>query len=620
MPAKQLAQSNLSALPDTYFYTLARTGSDFATIGSDDALRIFNIPDLKQTRTYAQAHSGISCLTTASDGTSLFTAGRDGLIRLWDPRTSSPKPTLELREPKGAGFSALACTGTFLAAGTESAKEGLGDVSVLVYDLRSPGAPPMRSFVESHTDSITQLQWHPTQRNLLLSGSTDGLVSVFDAEVAEEEDALMQVLNPRSAVHCAGFLAEDQVFALSTDEQLWVYGLEKTGTADEEALPVKEFGDVRGELDCMYVIDLAREAFLPNPIVACGHNEKQTLRVAELKGPGWELGEKIEFPGAHGEEVVRDLKFVDAGRVVSCGEDGIVRLWSLGEAPKADGGRSEGSVSKKAKRKASLGPTKHHDVAASERKQWDAPRSQRLILVSVKLLPARSKRKPKTTEKQPSDRQLRDTTVSSSKRKPNTIEKQPSDRQPREATVYLPECVVRKIPKYEIELDEVMAAEDDEGQVFEIQDMRIHPQVAFHWAIGCISGSPLPKIDDPSANRFRELKTLLGVYAVSIELESDTLERAVLDHLDACPSIPTEMFLDFARLVYSGDEHEDLAPQAAGSSIGRLIKRKLAIMLPQLLQNGIAQKIKAEGGPLSTELLQVMIDHYSGKHGIKTEG
>ncbi|KAL1590980.1 hypothetical protein WHR41_00095 [Cladosporium halotolerans] len=351
MPAKQIAESNLSTPPDTYLYTLARTGADFATIGSDDSLRIFSLPDLKPVRTYASAHTGISCLTTASDGTTLITAGRDGLIRLWDPRSASPKPTLELREPKGAGFSALACAGHLLAAGTESTKEGLGDVSVLVYDLRDPAAPPLRSFVDSHTDSITQLQWHPTQRSLLLSGSTDGLVSVFDAEVADEEDALKQVLNPRSAVHCAGFLAEDQVFALSTDEQLWVYGLEKTGTADEEALPVKEFGDVRGELDCMYVIDVLRESFLGNPVVACGHNEKRTLRVVELKGRGWEFGEGVDLPGAHGEEVVRDLRFVDEGRVLSCGEDGMVRLWALGEGTKEERGKGEAGGSKKVKRK-----------------------------------------------------------------------------------------------------------------------------------------------------------------------------------------------------------------------------------------------------------------------------
>ena len=350
MPAKQVAQSSLSTPPDTYLYTLARTGSDFATIGSDDSLRIFSIPDLKLTRTYASAHKGISCLISAPDGINLFTAGRDGVIRLWDPRNPSPKPILEIREPKGAGFSALACAGNFLAAGTESTKEGLGDVSVLVYDLRSLEAP-LRSFVESHTDSITQLQWHPTQRNLLLSGSTDGLVSVFDAEVTEEEDALMQVLNPRSAVHCAGFLAEDQVYALSTDEQFWVYGLEKTGTAEEEALPVKEFGDVRTELGCMYVVDVVKEAFMSDPVFAYGHNDKQTLEIAQLKGPGWDFGDRIELPGAHGEEVVRDLKFVDASRVVSCGEDGMVKLWAITAGEGVDAGKGAGSVSKKAKRK-----------------------------------------------------------------------------------------------------------------------------------------------------------------------------------------------------------------------------------------------------------------------------
>jgi hypothetical protein len=38
-----------------------------------------------------------------------------------------------------------------------------------------------------------------------------------------------------------------------------------------------------------------------------------------------------------------------------------------------------------------------------------------------------------------------------------------------------------------------------------------------------------------------------------------------------------------------------------------------------LLQNGTAQRIKAEGGTLSTELLEVMIEHFSGKGGIKVE-
>jgi len=352
MAAKQLASSNLSTPSDTYLYTLARAGSIFATIGSDDALRLFTSPDLKVSRTINGANTGLSCLTAGSSSETFLTSGRDARIRVWDPRSSSTTANLELAEPKGAGFSALKCAGNFVAAGTESTKEGLGDVSVLVYDLRAPSAP-LRTYAESHTDTITSLTWHPTQSNLLMSGSTDGLVSIFDAEVAEEEDALMQVLNPRSAVHCSGFLTDDQVYTLSTDEQFSVYGLEKTGTAEEEPLPMHQFGDLREKLECMYVVDLIHEPFLPAPVMAYGHNVNQTLSLTSLDPLNWTFGSKIDLPGAHGEEVVRDVLFVDPQSVLTCGEDGCVKLWGFGEqqGAVADAEAVVGKE-KKAKRKA----------------------------------------------------------------------------------------------------------------------------------------------------------------------------------------------------------------------------------------------------------------------------
>ena len=81
-------------------------------------------------------------------------------------------------EGLGKAVQAL-CFQDYIAAGTESTKEGLGEVSVLLYDTRNP-AVPLRQYNESHTDTITQLEFHPDQPNLLLSGSTDGLVSIFD--------------------------------------------------------------------------------------------------------------------------------------------------------------------------------------------------------------------------------------------------------------------------------------------------------------------------------------------------------------------------------------------------------------------------------------------------------
>ncbi|KAK3672809.1 hypothetical protein LTR78_007395 [Recurvomyces mirabilis] len=317
---KLVTSSSLGSAPDTYLYSLAHIGGHcLATIGSDDTLRLFDAA-LKGTATTQVRNAGLACLKSFSDQ-AFITAGRDGVIRLWDSRA---KQVAQLNESQDRGISAIACHDHIIAAGTESNKEGLGDVSVLLYDNRSPAAP-IRDYDESHTDSITQLAFHPSQPTILLSGSTDGLVSLFDVNQREEEDAIQQVLNPRSAVHCAGFLTPDQAYVLTTDEQFLIYPLQEP-VEGREPPPAIDFGDVRQKLDCMYVIDLVRQ---PNgqPVVACGHNVKQTLSLVQLDGPEpWNLGRSVQLPGAHGEEVVRDVLFAQ-DRVYSCGEDGQVRLW-----------------------------------------------------------------------------------------------------------------------------------------------------------------------------------------------------------------------------------------------------------------------------------------------------
>lgn len=347
--AKAVTSSTLGCEPDTYLYSLARIGNNsLATIGSDDSLRIFDPSTLRSIASAQPRGSGLSCLQPFDERT-LATAGRDGTIRLWDSRA---KPITQLAEPQGRPISALACHANILAAGTESNKEGLGDVSVLLYDARNPSIP-LRDYAESHADSITQLAFHPTAPHVVLSGSTDGLVSLFDGNEADEDEALQTVFNPRSAVHCAGFLSSEEVYVFTTDEQFLIYPLLPTSTStgtiegggggDEQSSPTeqqqqqqpRDFGDVREELNCMYVISLLRQPADHQPLIAYGHNEQQRLSVMQLSssspsgrgGHGsWEFGPSVDFPGAHGEEVVRDM-LVGDGRAWSCGEDGCVRVW-----------------------------------------------------------------------------------------------------------------------------------------------------------------------------------------------------------------------------------------------------------------------------------------------------
>jgi len=326
--AKCIANSTLQSKPDTYFYALAQRGPTFATIASDDCLYLFDI-SLTSVQTTRAAHNSITCLTPSAQG--FATAGRDALIKTWDPRTPLTCTT-QISEPKGRGFSALAARDHFLAAGTESTKEGLGDVSSLLYDLRNP-SQPVRRYDEAHSDTITTLAFHPEQASVLLSGSTDGLVSILNLEIADEDDALMRVLNPRSAVHCARFLSATEVYVATMDEQLSFHSISLSEVPDGGEGDL-QLGDVREQLRCSYIIDVLRGGVDGSVIVACGHNVDKTLSLVEFDFRAGVWGRRVELPGAHGDDVVRDLQLLEGGggRTVSCGEDGRVRIWDLGIA------------------------------------------------------------------------------------------------------------------------------------------------------------------------------------------------------------------------------------------------------------------------------------------------
>lgn len=92
--AKQVASSTLALPADTFIYALARLQTSYAAISSNDALTIFDPRTLGINTQIAHAHRGLTCLC-ANDG-NLFTAGRDGNVRVWDSRTDSATRTASL--------------------------------------------------------------------------------------------------------------------------------------------------------------------------------------------------------------------------------------------------------------------------------------------------------------------------------------------------------------------------------------------------------------------------------------------------------------------------------------------------------------------------------------------
>ncbi|KAL2370794.1 hypothetical protein RJ035_001439 [Blastomyces gilchristii] len=347
----QTSQSSLSLPPGSYIYSLCQSGIDaLAAISSDNSLRRFDretlnvLPD----GVFADIHpgqdgGGVTCVCEVDpasvEGKNIVaTSGRDGTVKLWDVRGKRRDAVLTVTVDKSAPITALTCSlePCTIVAGTELVSS---QSSVIFWDIRSPGQPRLQ-YVESHNDDITELQFHPTRRNVLLSGSTDGLVNIYDTTISDEDEALLQVFN-HGSIHRAGFFGEHAIYALSHDEVFSVHPLNNPDENAVEPAPI-QFGDLRPVLQNDYVaqvLDVRGDMF-----VVSGKTRFEYflfvvwfLRVCSPKFD-FDLANTWRLPGAHGEELVRSV-FLDnnSKSIFTCGEDGHVRSWKLDEGDQQQG-------------------------------------------------------------------------------------------------------------------------------------------------------------------------------------------------------------------------------------------------------------------------------------------
>ena len=133
-----------------------------------------------------------------------------------------------------------------------------------------------------NNDDITGLQFHPSRGNYLLGGGVDGLVSIFDTNISDEDDSLLQVVK-HGPIHKAGFLSDKVIFALSHDEQLSIHPMtiededdalagpsSNSHKARTDDVPPVHFHDLRPLLDCDYAIDVLHVG--DNSFVATGNH------------------------------------------------------------------------------------------------------------------------------------------------------------------------------------------------------------------------------------------------------------------------------------------------------------------------------------------------------------
>ncbi|SPO32270.1 uncharacterized protein UTRI_02827 [Ustilago trichophora] len=143
-------------------------------------------------------------------GSGCFVASvSNGTVACWDTRSGLRKPVWTLQGQSKAPYLCVEpdpSDANTVVAGTE--QYGHGDSDIDIWDIRAPVAPSSK-YNEVHSDDVTVLQYHPDHVNhsgILLSGSTDGLVSAIDTAIAEEDDAVISVGNTGNSVAKAGWI------------------------------------------------------------------------------------------------------------------------------------------------------------------------------------------------------------------------------------------------------------------------------------------------------------------------------------------------------------------------------------------------------------------------------
>jgi len=164
----------------------------------------------------------------------LITVSDDGTAIIWDLRTSKPRvhiqPGEDIRSVAAGNFQGqLACV------------LGMADGTIQFWTFATSPVRKLALYDESHTQSVTQLCFHPRRPEVLLSAGEDGLLCAFDVRKRTEADALLSVANAESSIRRFGFFGPQYecAWCVTFTETLALWRLQ--GDCDE----IANLGNIR---------------------------------------------------------------------------------------------------------------------------------------------------------------------------------------------------------------------------------------------------------------------------------------------------------------------------------------------------------------------------------------
>lgn len=310
---------------------------------SNFAIRLHNKETLSLLGEYG-GHSGpLSGLVFSHNSPHfLYSGSADGTVRSWDIRRPGTEAVQVFKSDPSHSYCSLdlSCSDTLLCAGTEQVNNE--DSFLVFWDVRKPGGGVLGVYSESHSDDVTQVCFHPRDKNRLATGSTDGLVNVFDLSQGAEEEALLATCNSDSSAGCVCWCGADytRLLCLSHDEGLHLWDLCRLDT--DEPLTIFSSSDARsltpladgGGVDYLVGGRWLEEA---QKLLVMGGSNSGELHMMECNDGGLRLLHSLE--GGHASTVRCFLWDAAEEALVTGGEDSQLLLWKPGGEELAAGKR-----------------------------------------------------------------------------------------------------------------------------------------------------------------------------------------------------------------------------------------------------------------------------------------
>ncbi|XP_057319889.1 WD repeat-containing protein 89 [Microplitis mediator] len=263
----------------------------------------------------------------------LYTATKHGSISACDLRAKG-KTVAELKDNSSEGklkplasFD-ISCDDRLVAAGTEHIG---GDAFILFWDIRYNNSKfdsrnnLLGGYWESHMDDVTSLAFHSVKEDVLASGSTDGLINVFDLTQTTEDSALNHSLNTESSVDRVGWLDDGNLWCTTHTHSLQMWRC-------EDASPFVKYDRscianfLNEDPDVCYLVNMHKADSIENPFLLTG--------LSSIKGENFsglmvnDDGLEVCYDFIGNKQIVRDSWLhTKSGCLVTGGESSILNVW-----------------------------------------------------------------------------------------------------------------------------------------------------------------------------------------------------------------------------------------------------------------------------------------------------